>query len=259
MKHISHPGNATLRSGMDSPGNATLRSGESKYANREIGDPVVNSANREIGDPGVKTANREIGDPVVNPGVANQWHSRGYLPHFDNAAAIQHVTFHLADSLPESVLVRLEQEIRCLPSEIQDAERRKRRDAWIDAGHGSCIMREPPVARIVQNAFLFFDGQRYRLLAWVVMPNHVHVLFQPVNGWTVAKIVASWKKFTATKICSPALPGNATLRSGESKTANREIGDPRGKTANREIGDPGLKTANREIGDPRVKTEKTIV
>jgi type I restriction enzyme R subunit/putative DNA methylase len=54
---------------------------------------------------------------------------------------------------------------------------------------------------MVQGSLLTFDSQRYRLLAWVVMPNHVHVLFQPMNGWTVAKIVAAWKKFTARKIC----------------------------------------------------------
>jgi len=54
---------------------------------------------------------------------------------------------------------------------------------------------------MVQASLLTFNSQRYRLLAWVVMPNHVHVLFQPLNGWTVAKIVAAWKKFTARKIC----------------------------------------------------------
>ena len=54
---------------------------------------------------------------------------------------------------------------------------------------------------MVQGSLLTFDSQRYRLLAWVLMPNHVHVLFQPINGWTVAKIVASWKKFTGRKIC----------------------------------------------------------
>jgi type I restriction enzyme R subunit/putative DNA methylase len=54
---------------------------------------------------------------------------------------------------------------------------------------------------------LIFDLQRYRLLAWVVMPNHVHVLFQPVAGWTIAKIVASWKKFTAHKICDDRRDG----------------------------------------------------
>ncbi len=48
---------------------------------------------------------------------------------------------------------------------------------------------------------LHFDSQRYRLMAWVVTPNHLHVLFQPLKEWTVAKIVAGWKKFAARKIC----------------------------------------------------------
>ena len=129
------------------------------------------------------------------------WHSRGYLPHFESSEVTQHVTFHLADSLPQSVLQQLESEVKFLPAEKQDVERRKRVDAWIDAGHGSCVMRNPRIADMVQGSLLTFDSQRYRLLAWVVMPNHVHVLFQPIHGWTVAKIVASWKKFTARKIC----------------------------------------------------------
>jgi len=136
---------------------------------------------------------QENGDP--------RWHSRGYLPHFDSPAIVQHVTFHLADSLPKSALQRLEAELKTLPLDKQDAERRKRIEDWIDAGHGSCILGEPHIARMVQSSLLIFDGRRYRLLAWVVMPNHVHVLFEPIDAWTVAKIVASWKKFTAREIC----------------------------------------------------------
>jgi len=64
---------------------------------------------------------------------------------------------------------------------------------------------------MVQGSLLAFDSQRYRLLAWVVMPNRVHVLFQPINGWTVAKIVASWKKFTARKICDDRQKGGEEL------------------------------------------------
>jgi hypothetical protein len=138
------------------------------------------NANLLIG--ALKPANQEIGVPG--------WHSRGYLPHFEIAELIQHVTFHLADSMAKEAVERMDGEIRCLPPEKRDTERRKRIEAWMDAGHGSCILRESAVAGMVQNSLLFFDGQRYRLLAWVVMPNHVHVLFQPVNGWTVAKIVA---------------------------------------------------------------------
>ncbi|MBI4470082.1 MAG: transposase [Acidobacteria bacterium] len=129
------------------------------------------------------------------------WHSRGYLPHFESAEATQHVTFHLADSLPQTVLLRLEAKLKTLPAGKREVERRKRVHAWIDAGHGSCVLRRPGIADMVEGSLLSFDSQRYRLLAWVVMPNHVHTLFQPINGWTVAKIVASWKKFTARKIC----------------------------------------------------------
>jgi putative transposase len=162
-----------------------------------------------------RNANQEIGGP------GGPWHSRGYLPHFDGREVIQHVTFHPADSLPREVLERVEEEIRILPADKQETERRKRVEDWIDAGHGSCVLREPAVAAMVQSAFLHFDGLRYRLLAWVVMPNHVHVLFQSLGDWTVAKIVASWKKFTARAICDfrrAGAPGNANLPIGRNPT-----------------------------------------
>ncbi|HUY28908.1 MAG TPA: CoA-binding protein [Candidatus Binataceae bacterium] len=157
------------------PGHANLPIGVQKDAIEENGAP------REPGAPG--------------------WHSRGYLPHFESAEVTQHVTFHLADSLPQSVILRLDDELKALPAEKREAERRERLDAWIDAGLGSCILRDARIAAMVQGSLLAFDSRRYRMLAWVVMPNHVHVLFQPINGWTVAKIVAAWKKFTAHKIC----------------------------------------------------------
>lgn len=152
------------------PGNAILPNGEEKSATRESGVP------------------------------RDGWHSRGYLPHFNGRELTQHVTYHLADSLPQALLKRLDEEIYWLPKEQQGAERRKRVDAWMDAGYGACVLREPALAEMVQNSFFHFDGQRYRLLAWVVMPNHVHVVFQPLHDWTVAQIVASWKKFTAARI-----------------------------------------------------------
>lgn len=149
---------------------------------------------------GVVKAGENTKSAIPENGVPG-WHSRGYLPHFESSEATQHVTFHLADSLAKDVLQHLESELQTLPAEKQDVERRKRVDAWIDAGHGSCVLRKPAIADMVQGSLLAFDSQRYRLLAWVVMPNHVHILFQPINGWAVAKIVASWKKFTARKIC----------------------------------------------------------
>ncbi|MHB1294828.1 MAG: REP-associated tyrosine transposase [Anaerolineae bacterium] len=64
---------------------------------------------------------------------------------------------------------------------------------------------------MVQSALLYFDAQRYRLFAWVIMPNHVHVLLETLAGWTLAGVVASWKTYTGRRL-SALLPGSG--RSG---------------------------------------------
>jgi REP element-mobilizing transposase RayT len=46
----------------------------------------------------------------------------------------------------------------------------------------------------------FWDSQRYELGDWVVMPNHVHVLFRPLGEHRLPDILQSWKSFTAKAI-----------------------------------------------------------
>ncbi len=58
-------------------------------------------------------------------------------------------------------------------------------------------MRDPRIAAIVADALRHFQGERYRLLAWCVMPNHVHVVFSPLGQNALASIVHSWKSFSA--------------------------------------------------------------
>src|SRR5688572_13135021 len=119
--------------------------------------------------------------PDSNP--HRYWHSRGYLPHFDDPGCIQGITFRLGDSLPQSVLDQWAVELKDLAAEERDIERQKRIAEYLDAGHGECLLRDNRVAEIVENALLFFDAQRYRLLAWCVMPNHVHALGKMTGGW----------------------------------------------------------------------------
>lgn len=164
-------------------------------------DPKAGSALPANGaDRSPNAANQEIGDPSSVP---KGWHTRGYLPHYDGRVT-QHVTFHLADSLPRDALERMAAELDALPPQEQEIERRKRVDTWLDAGHGCCVLRGPDIAAMTQQALKHFDGLRYSLLAWVIMPNHVHVLFRPAEGQAVSKIVASWKKFTARRILDAA-------------------------------------------------------
>lgn len=157
--------------------------------------------------------------------VAPGWKSRGYLPHFESPEKIQHVTFHLGDSLPREVVKRLRDEVCNLPLKKQTVELRKRMEAWVDAGHGSCLLQQPVIADLVQNTLHFHNNMRYRLFAWVIMPNHVHVLFQTMNGWPMATIVASWKKHTAMKIMAILRPDNAIKGALEKPVWHREYWD----------------------------------
>lgn len=81
-------------------------------------------------------------------------------------------------------------------------------ERYLDAGYGSCYMKDGRIARVVAHALLHFEGQRYNLAAWCVMPNHVHAVIQPFAGIAntggtpvprseLPDILHSWKSFTA--------------------------------------------------------------
>jgi REP element-mobilizing transposase RayT len=116
------------------------------------------------------------------------WHQRGYLPHFDAPGVTQFVTFQLRDSFPPTRRVEFE----AIRKEADDSARRRKLEAWLDRGHGDCWLRRPDVAEFVEKVLLEGDGQNSRLQAWVVMPNHVHLI---VDVWDVplVKLINGWK------------------------------------------------------------------
>src|SRR5262249_9442737 len=69
----------------------------------------------------------------------------------------------------------------------------------LDQGHGSLALAQPLIAGLVERALLHFDGDRYRLHAWCVMPNHVHTLSTPMRDCTLSAIAHTWKSFTSKK------------------------------------------------------------
>ena len=121
------------------------------------------------------------------------WYSRGYIPHCDYPDLIQGITFRLWDSLPAHIVASLSADLR----ETDDPAKRARVEAYLNAGYGACTLRDPHVARLVEEALLYFDGQRYRLIAWVIMPNHVHTLIETIEGYPLRSITHSWKSYTA--------------------------------------------------------------
>jgi alanine racemase len=136
-------------------------------------------------------ADGDIGGPRYG------WHTRGYLPHFDSDAVIQMVTYRLADSLPRHVAERLAEETDTIKG---NAAYRRRMERYLDAGYGECLLRDSRIARMVEESLLYFDGKRYEIQAWVIMPNHVHVLVRVYAPYLLSDVVKGWKSFTARKI-----------------------------------------------------------
>jgi len=142
----------------------------------------------------------EVGRSMGRQSQQHQgWYSRGYLPHFDVPCVIQHITYRLADSLPRAVLKQMQVDIETSvrDDDKRQAELRQRIETYLDAGHGSCVLQEPKVATCVIDTWHHFDGERYHLLEWVVMPNHCHVLIELFEGVALGKIVLSWKNYSA--------------------------------------------------------------
>lgn len=168
-------------------------------------------------------ANESIRDSSPENELVSDWDFRNAeiakrdgacLPHWTAEGATYAVTFRLADSLPQVVLeafVRERDQLfrkTCSKDRgltMQESKRLRelhsaRIEAYLDSGKGDCVLGRANVAQIVKDAIQYFDGRRYDILAWCVMPNHVHVVVRPCPGHELRAILQSWKSFTANLI-----------------------------------------------------------
>jgi REP element-mobilizing transposase RayT len=137
--------------------------------------------------------------------------TKSWLPHWQQEGAVYFVTFRLADSVPKNLIEQWESErstwlrFHPLPWNAQiELEYHQRFSSaierWLDASHGSCLLRRADCARIIGDALQHFDSERYAQIAWVVMPNHVHLVLVQNAEWSLEKVLHSWKSFTARQI-----------------------------------------------------------
>ena len=125
------------------------------------------------------------------------WHSRGYLPHFDGGEILQFVTIRLADSLPAHLLDVWRVELELEKVEDKNAALRKRIEYYLDQGHGNCYLQVKEIAEIVKNSLLHLNDKKYRLIAWVIMPNHIHFLVRLLPGVSLSSTIQVLKGFSA--------------------------------------------------------------
>ena len=134
-----------------------------------------------------------------------------FLPHWHQDGKYVFVTFRLHDSLPQEKLDWLRKEkdswLKMHPQPWDKKVTKeyidkfgKAVDKWLDNGHGDCMLKKRSNRKIVEDALLFHDGQQYDLVAFVVMPNHVHILIKLKEGYELTAIMRSLKSFTAKEI-----------------------------------------------------------
>ncbi len=138
------------------------------------------------------------------------------LPHLEIQSGTYFVTFRIAGSVPRNVIEswRFEREdvqrnAICNKRPLSDHENKRLKylysekiERYMDQGYGDCWLRNPQITQLVIDALRYFDGERYNLHAWCVMPNHVHVVFTAVSTGNelvsdLSKILHSWKSFTS--------------------------------------------------------------
>ena len=157
-------------------------------------------------------------DPTADTTVANR-----HLPHWEQENAYYFLTFRTADSLPAGVYAAwLADRDRWLRGHgidptsddwmelVETLPDSKRHDFanrftgfWqrhLDACHGACHLRNPALRQMVAESVSHFDGQRYRLVAFIIMPNHVHVLVGVDGRGMLRRNCRSWKQFSAKRI-----------------------------------------------------------
>ncbi len=145
------------------------------------------------------------------------------LPHWMQAGVLCFITWRTNDSIPQEVLQRWQHERRqwlrlhgINPLDVNwrqrllDLSRESREEFYrhfskrwhdeLDAGHGACVLKSSNLSKIVADSLLTFDGDRYDLTDFVVMPNHVHLLAAFRDEDSMLVQCENWKHYQAVQI-----------------------------------------------------------
>ncbi len=157
---------------------------------------------------------------------ANIEQTHGDLPHWHQETKIQFVTFRLADSIPhDKYQMIIEEKERYLAKFTEPLTTEQedevfnlfdiRLEKYLNDGYGECVFKDEKIRKILEDALNYFNGTRYLLHAFVIMPNHVHLLIEPLADNKLIDILHSIKSFSANQI-NKALNRNGTLWQKES-------------------------------------------
>ena len=137
-------------------------------------------------------------------------HGKG-IPHWEQPGATYFVTFRLADAVPvelrekwveeRAIWLRVNRKPWSAEVEREYHQRFSHQfDQWLDAGHGACVLRDAKCRECLVATLGHSHDRQYWLHAWVVMPNHVHVLFSLHPAASLEVEIGAWKSVSARRI-----------------------------------------------------------
>lgn len=135
-----------------------------------------------------------------------------HLPHIQPRNGVFFVTTRLAGSLPKQIVQQLKIEYQLERSALERLEskdqevaiaRRKCFRAYFnkfdqlldDYSEGPTWLKKKEIAKIVHNAFLYFDNERYKMVCFTIMSNHVHLVLYQLDR-VLFRIMQSLKRYS---------------------------------------------------------------
>ena len=140
-----------------------------------------------------------------------------HMPHWRFEGVCYFITFRLNDSIPAASIKEMRSEDEVWKNRIVSCGGKLPEDAnleWIkfqrtrllkvelltDEGHGECLLRDTKLREIVVATLHYFEAVRCEMLAFAIMPNHVHALCRPLGSHRIENLVGSWKRHSALQI-----------------------------------------------------------
>lgn len=144
-----------------------------------------------------------------------------HLPHWRVQGRCYFTTFRLRDSIPSKVLEEMRANAQAWQKRLAEVAQRhggklppeewaewqtfqrvqmRKLEMILDESRGESLLRHPEHRQHLIEALHYFEGTRCELLAYAIMPNHVHALCRPLGKHSLESLCRAWKRHSADRI-----------------------------------------------------------
>ena len=136
-----------------------------------------------------------------------------HMPHWTKNGVVYHISFRLFDSVPVAKRMEWEESRRVLDDKwrkgeiLSEDELREMKylysaniESYLDSGYGECILRNDGALAVVRDTLMHDNGKKYRIHAFGIMPNHVHIIVEFPEASRMPEVLQQWKSVSAHRL-----------------------------------------------------------